>query len=425
VYELRVGYNTKSNEPTKGKGFYGFEEDLPHHINEALVIISTGCTITFVQNPHVVDWLRELNPAHRPVYRTKFLRILRVILYILNKEISLMMKELYLLYSEGFVASTSDFWWHPVMKQSFGACIANFMANKYSFKNGLNLFMSDTTFNSLTEDALRQMKNKVPKLDRCQALCDFVLYDLQHTGLSIGHWLEDAHRSIGCNPSYIGSHVVDGAGNAGKSVEVLKWRTTDERQSEIVTKKCDAHQANTAGKRASGTSSHVVNYNPACGTSLTKLHDNLTRVCRSGARMKIVENVQREFKRTDSIKLDRAVKTRWGSDHEECKRANINQRDFKEALSRMVSATGVDEDIFKANCNNINNILPSDHEWRLYQQYESGVAALRQYSLFTQSAHVVVHMELFEAKVALERLSAKSFRCLRTCLLLRDNIVTT
>lgn len=356
-----------------------------------------------------MNWLHKLNPGHRPVYREKFLRVLRVILYILNKEISLMMKELYLLYSEGFVASTSDFWWHPVMKQSFGACIANFMANKYRFKNGLDLFMSDTTFQGLSEEVLRELKVKTPKLDRCQALCDFVLYDLDHTGNSIGHWLEDAHRNIGCYPSYIGSHVVDGAGNAGKSVEVLKWRTTDDRQQEIVTKKCDAHQANTSGKRASGTSSHVVNYNPACGMSLTKLHDNLTRVCRSGARMKVVENVQKENKRTNTTKLDRAVKTRWGSDHEECKRANLNQRDFKESLSRMVCNTGIDKDIYRANSNNLNNVLPSDREWRLYQQYESGCAALRQYSLFTQSAQVVVHMELFEAKVALERLSAKFF----------------
>lgn len=136
VLELRSGTNTTSNEPTKGKGFYPFEEDLPHHISEALVIVSTGCAMSFFGNAYVRDWLRNLNPAHRPIYRQKFLRILRVIQYVLNKEISLMLKELYLLYTESFVASTSDFWWHPVMKQSFGACIANFMANRYSFKNG-------------------------------------------------------------------------------------------------------------------------------------------------------------------------------------------------------------------------------------------------------------------------------------------------
>ena len=62
---------------------YLFEEDLPHHIREALVIISTGTTMSFFANPYVTDWLRGLDPAHRPIYRQKFLRLLRVILFIL------------------------------------------------------------------------------------------------------------------------------------------------------------------------------------------------------------------------------------------------------------------------------------------------------------------------------------------------------
>ena len=87
----------------------------------------------------------------------------------------------------------------------------------------------------------------------------------------------------------------------------------------------------------------------------------------------------------------------------------MNQRDFKDALSRMVSESGIDKELFKANRTNINNILPSAKDWRLYQQYESGVAPLRQYSLFTQNANVVVHMELFEARMCMERLSSKFF----------------
>ena len=98
-----------------------------------------------------------------------------------------MLKEIYLLYSESFIASTSDFWWHPVMKKSFGVYIANFMANKYRLKNGLSLFMSDTTISSMPKDEVRQMlRSKVPTLDRCQAFCDFVLFDLNHTGDEIG-----------------------------------------------------------------------------------------------------------------------------------------------------------------------------------------------------------------------------------------------
>ena len=45
--------------------------------------------------------------------------------------------------------------------------------------------------------------------------------------------LEDAHEAVGCKPSFIGSHTVEGAENAQKSFEVLKWLTKDERQLQI------------------------------------------------------------------------------------------------------------------------------------------------------------------------------------------------
>ena len=113
---------------------------------------STGTPVSFFTNPYVIDWLRGLNPAHRPIYRLKFLRILRVIQFILNKEISLILMELYLLYGESFVASTSDFWWDRVRNQSFGACILNFMAKRYTLLNGMSLFMSDTTLASFSSE---------------------------------------------------------------------------------------------------------------------------------------------------------------------------------------------------------------------------------------------------------------------------------
>ena len=64
--------------------------------------------------------------------------------------------------------------------------------------------------------------------------------------------------------------TVDGAANAGKSVEILKWRTKDYRAAQIVTSKCYAHQVNTTGTRASGTSAHKVNLNPDLGTALSR-----------------------------------------------------------------------------------------------------------------------------------------------------------
>ncbi|EJK76270.1 hypothetical protein THAOC_01980 [Thalassiosira oceanica] len=51
-------------------------------------------------------------------------------------------QELFLKYHTGFVASSSDFWWHPVYQLSFGGCIASVMANRYRMQDGLSLFMS-------------------------------------------------------------------------------------------------------------------------------------------------------------------------------------------------------------------------------------------------------------------------------------------
>ena len=134
------------------KGYHSFEVDLSHHIQEAFIIVSTGSPVSFFANPYVQEWLRNLDPSHRPIYRQKFLRILRVIQYILNKEISLILKELYLLYNEAFVASTSDFWWDRIHKASFGGCIANFMANCYVFRNGMSIYTSNATLSSLGDN---------------------------------------------------------------------------------------------------------------------------------------------------------------------------------------------------------------------------------------------------------------------------------
>ena len=40
-----------------GMRFFPFEEDLSHHINEVLVIVSSGLTTSFFSNYHAWQWL--------------------------------------------------------------------------------------------------------------------------------------------------------------------------------------------------------------------------------------------------------------------------------------------------------------------------------------------------------------------------------
>ena len=173
--------------------------------------------------------------------------------------------------------------------------------------------------------------------------------------------------------------------------------------------KCDAHQINTTGKRASGTSSHKVNLNPELGRSLTLLHTTLNRVTNSATRMNIYNNVQSDHKRKDSPKLDTAVKTRWNSEHKEAVIASANQRDLSVALDRMISQKGIDAELFKSNIDSIGKVKPTPFDWELYMQYACGIAPLKQYSEFSQSKQVIFHKELWEGRMAIEKLSAKYF----------------
>ena len=96
--------------------------------------------------------------------------------------------------------------------------------------------------------------------------------ECSHTGNNVGDWLHKTHASVGCEPSFIGTVVVDGASNAGKSVERLEFLTQDERPQKIVVEKCSAHKVNTTAVQLSGTSTHKYNLNKtvaSCSPSYT------------------------------------------------------------------------------------------------------------------------------------------------------------
>jgi hypothetical protein len=90
-------------------------------------------------------------------------------------QIKLIVTELYLTYMRGFVASTSDFWAHPILKCSFGGCIANMMANGCYFRSKMFLAVSDTTM-GMTNGTLGShgvRLHRDPLIHRLQALLSF------------------------------------------------------------------------------------------------------------------------------------------------------------------------------------------------------------------------------------------------------------
>ena len=98
--------------------------------------------------------LRVLDDRLCPTYWLKTVRIFCFINDLLMEDIYLFMTEKFLKYETSFVASTSDFWWDIVRKKSFGARIGKFVANRHMFKNGLSIFVSDTTIKSVYKGSI-------------------------------------------------------------------------------------------------------------------------------------------------------------------------------------------------------------------------------------------------------------------------------
>lgn len=206
----------------------------------------------------------------------------------------------------------------------------------------------------------------------------------------------------------IGSHSVDGASNATASVNELEWTTRDERSGKIIAQGCNAHKIQLAMNDASGVSGKKNNLNAALGRTLNLLHETLVRLCASGARIDIFEEVQKEHGRKNLQELDFGVVTRWMSRHKEAKIASINQTDISNALERMLCDGGIDEDLVE-EAESINDVKLSDYDWVTIAQYESGTLPLKQLSNWYQTKAVMFHMELFEIVMALQRLAAPFF----------------
>lgn len=87
-YILSMRGNTSvTPQVSKEMKFFPFEEDIIHQIDEAFVICSTGVGMCFFSDPFVREWLRRIEPRHRPIYRVKLLKVIRCIQDVLQSEV--------------------------------------------------------------------------------------------------------------------------------------------------------------------------------------------------------------------------------------------------------------------------------------------------------------------------------------------------
>ena len=62
-------------------------EDLPHHVRAMKMIASSGVPNSFFDNVFVKDYIANLEPRHRVIYRRTLLQLLRVFVDCQNKEV--------------------------------------------------------------------------------------------------------------------------------------------------------------------------------------------------------------------------------------------------------------------------------------------------------------------------------------------------
>ena len=100
----------------------------------------------------------------------------------------------------------------------------------------------------------------------------------------------------------------------------------------------------------------------------------------------------------------------------------MNQCPLDITIKQMFSSDGIDAALYATHlaANTVDQVLISPQEWILFQQYEGGFQALKDYTTFCQHPQVIVHEELFESQRAMERLRAPFFE-------MRENVssVTT
>ena len=97
--------------------------------------------------------------------------------------------ELSLILNNSFVAASSNFWHHPNWKKSFGAAMANFIANCYALKNGHRLAISDTTLKKMKRSGNgdKLLLSTDPEEKRVQAILNFEHFDKPKTGENHRH----------------------------------------------------------------------------------------------------------------------------------------------------------------------------------------------------------------------------------------------
>ena len=75
----------------KGIRFFTFKEDILHHIDDVMVIISTRSSILFYHHSYFKTWLTSLKTYHQPIYWLQLAQISFCVIDITQQVVSPLM----------------------------------------------------------------------------------------------------------------------------------------------------------------------------------------------------------------------------------------------------------------------------------------------------------------------------------------------
>jgi hypothetical protein len=149
---------------------------IPREIDTVLCVkvvkacVGAKFALAVSKNVFFLEYLKQLNPGHRPPYQLEHIRILGLMIDYAKQELEWIIDERQQELFKYFMSGTIDFWTDSHHKQQFGCFVVDLTAEKYKMKNGNELFMSMRTKNQIDSGLFT---NTTPILDCCEYPMNF------------------------------------------------------------------------------------------------------------------------------------------------------------------------------------------------------------------------------------------------------------
>lgn len=349
-------------------------------------------------------FLLHMDPLHKPPQNVPFMRMVRLLDSAFHREYQRLIEDNILWLGGQFASSNSDFYQCPERREAYGCIVSNMCCNRYIFKDGRKLFVSEQ---SLQEGAADQLSIKDGSLEALEVVISFKKFDGAKSGIGVGKWLYDEHLHKGLKPKYMIYHSTDGASNAVASVNHYQVLAEMNTNTEIQHNTCLAHQNNRSAKFASGTGDFAICRNVTLRDVLNKTHQIIARVHRTGKRVEVVRDVQRKAQRVAIVLPMPSVVTRWDSANLEVASLNRIMGDFNKALHQLLDSG--DKHLLEDANATVQTLTFTRSDKSILRQFECGSLPCLLLSKFFQLSEPTIHETLFVIVARLTQMREPKF----------------